>query len=295
DTGVNYDHEDLRNKIWLNRGELPVPEGPCCAPPAGDPHDCNADGVFNVRDYACDARVSDSNGDGALDRGDLRVFVDGVDNDHNGYVDDLSGWDADDDDGDEFDQRYFGHGTGRAGILAPDTDNALGVAGVCPRCPMMNVRIDDTYICSSDGVAKGAIYAIDNGARVISMSLGCLTSSRLLRGAFDYATRRNVLAVDAAANEFSFHHNVPAILDDVMTIGAVAPNDRSHTTTWLQKASFANYGAHLDVVAPTDVPGAGQGLRNGNPDNANYSDNASGTSSATPEAAGVAALVFSRA
>src|SRR5262249_43824106 len=155
DTGVNYDHEDLRNKIWLNRGELPVPEGPCCAPPPGDPHDCNADGVFNVRDYACDARVSDSNGDGALDRGDLRVFVDGIDNDHNGYVDDLSGWDADDDDGDEFDQRYFGHGTGRAGILAPETNNGLGVAGVCPRCPMMNVRIDDTYVCSSDGVAKG--------------------------------------------------------------------------------------------------------------------------------------------
>src|SRR5262249_47821614 len=122
-----------------------------------------------------------------------------------------------------------------------------------------------------------------------------LTSSRLLRGAFDYATRRNVLAVDAAANEFSFHHNVPAILDDVMTIGAVTADDRAHTTTWLQKASFANYGAHLDVVAPTDVPGAGQGLRNGNPDNANYSDSATGTSSATPQAAGVAALVFSRA
>ena len=53
DTGVNYDHEDLRNQIWLNRGELPAPAGACSAP-AGDPHDCNNDGVFNILDYASD-------------------------------------------------------------------------------------------------------------------------------------------------------------------------------------------------------------------------------------------------
>src|SRR2546422_290455 len=187
----------------------------------------------------------------------IAILDSGVDYDHddgNGYVDDLSGWDADDDDGDEFDHRFYGHGTGRAGIAAAEADNGRGVAGVCPDCPLMSVRIEDTFVCTSEGVAKGALYAIDNGAQVISMSLGCLTSSRLLRGAFDYATRHNVLAVNASANEFSFHHNVPAILDDVMTIGAVTADNRSSTRTWLQKASFANYGAHLDVVAPTDVP-----------------------------------------
>src|SRR5206468_10538599 len=104
-------------------------------------YDLNGDGVFNVLDYAADPRVTDLNGDGAVDRGDLRVFADGMDNDGDGYVDDLSGWDANDNDGDEFDHRYFGHGTGRAGIVAPETDNALGAAGVCPRCPLMNVRI----------------------------------------------------------------------------------------------------------------------------------------------------------
>src|SRR5262249_6837847 len=175
DTGVNYDHEDLRNKIWLNRGELPVPEGPCCAPPPGDPHDCNADGVFNVRDYACDARVSDSNGDGALDRGDLRVFVDGIDQDGNGYVDDLSGWDADDDDGDEYDHRYFGHGTGRAGIVGPATDNGKGVAGGCPAGPPMSVRADGTSGGSTHGLVKGVLGAGDGqregrGGRVPGLS-----------------------------------------------------------------------------------------------------------------------------
>ncbi|TMA38134.1 MAG: hypothetical protein E6J79_07935 [Deltaproteobacteria bacterium] len=295
DSGVDYDHEDLRDKIWLNRGELPPPAGPCCTAPIEDPWDCNADGVFNVQDYACDARVSDTNGSGALDRGDLRVFANHLDDDGNGYVDDLSGWDADDDDGDEFDHRFYGHGTGRAGIAAAAADNGRGIAGVCPDCPLMNVRIEDTFVCTSEGVAKGALYAVDNGAQVISMSLGCLTSSRLLRGAFDYATRHNVLAVNASANEFSFHHNVPAVLDDVMTIGAVTADSRSSTRTWLQKASFANYGAHLDVVAPTDVPSTEMGRNGPEPDHANYSTTASGTSSSTPHAAGVAGLVFARA
>ena len=296
DSGVDYDHEDLRRKIWLNRGELPVPSGPCCHAPAADPWDCNNDGVFNVVDYSCDARVTDFNGDGAVDRGDLRVFADGVDNDGDGYVDDLSGWDANDNDGDEFDHRYFGHGTGRAGIVAPETDNTLGVAGVCPRCPLMNVRIDNTFVCSSEGVARGAIFAVDHGARVINMSLGCTTASRMLRGAFDYATRKNVLAVNAMANEFSFHHNFMAVFDDVMGIGAVTPNSRNGTTTWLQKANFSNYGAHMDVLGPTDVPGASMGLlSSGLPDHAHYDNTASGTSSSTPHAAGVAALIFSRA
>src|SRR5262245_29997903 len=161
----------------------------------------------------------------------------------------------------------------------------------------MNVRVDDTFVCSSDGLAKGVMYAVDNGARVLNMSLGALSASTMLRGAFDYATRKNVLAVNASANEFSFHHNFASVFDDVMTIGGVVPNDRSNTRTWLQKANFANYGAHLDVVAPTDVPSAEQGgrLGNGDPQVNGYSTSASGTSSSTPQAAGVAGLVFSRA
>ena len=294
DSGVDYDHEDLRDKIWLNRGELPIPAG-ACAPPPGDPHDCNGDGVFNVEDYATDPSVTDTNGSGDVDRGDLAVFADGADDDGNGYIDDLSGFDTDDDDGDEFDHRFFGHGTGRAGIAAPETDNALGVAGVCPRCPLMNVRIDDTFVASSDGIAKGAIFAIDSGAKVINMSLGGQTASRMSRGAFDYATTKDVLAVNASANEFSFHQNFQAVFDDVVTIGGITPDNRTLTNTWLQKANFSNYGAHLELVAPTVMPGADMGLSGALPNHASYGEKASGTSSSAPHAAGVAALVWSRA
>src|SRR5207247_8083902 len=134
-------------------------------------------------------------------------------------------------------------------------------------------------------VAKGAIYAVDAGASVINMSLGCTTASRLSRGAFDYATSHNVLAVNASANEFSYHQNFQSIFDDVMTIGAIVPDNRNLTTTWKQKASFANYGAHLDVVAPSDVPGADMGLYGGKPHYARSGDQVTGELSSPEHAA----------
>src|SRR5207253_4034929 len=155
--------------------------------------------------------------------------------------------------------------------------------------------IDYTYVCSSAGVAKGASFAVDHGARVINMSLGCTTASRMLRGAFEYARRNNVLAFDAMANEFSFHQNVPAIFHHVVGVGAVTANSRNGTTTWLQKANFSNFGAHVQLVGPTDMPGASMALSGALANHSAYSTIQSGTSSSTPHAVGVAALVFSRA
>src|SRR5207237_8194902 len=101
-------------------------------------------------------------------------------------------------------------------------------------------------------------------------------------------------AVTVMSNDFSFHDNVMAVFDDVMGIGAVTPNSRNGTTTWLQKANFSNYGAHMDVLGPTDVPGASMGLlSSGLPDHAHYDHTASRTSSSTPHAAGVAPALFS--
>ena len=232
----------------------------------------------------------------AKTRGDLRPFENGVDDDGNGFIDDISGWDARDGDGDEYRTTGDGHGTGRNGIIGAEGDNGTGIVGVCPECTLANVRVDATFVTRTEGPAIGALWAADQGHEVINMALGATTASSMARAAFDYFTRKNGLALNASANEFSFHQNFQTVFDDVMAIGAVAPDFDEFqgspsplpTTTYLRKANFSNYGAHLDVVTPTDTPTTGGGNTGG------YGDS-SGTSSAVPHAAGVAGLVFSRA
>src|SRR4029450_12240526 len=80
-----------------------------------------------------------------------------------------------------------------------------------------------------------------------------------------------------------------------MTRGGIPPDNRTVTNTWLQKANFSNWGAHLEVVAPTVMPSAEMGHSGALPNHAAYSEKASGTSSSAPHVAGVAGLVWSRA
>lgn len=315
DTGVNYDHVDLRNQIWLNRGELPRPAGPDCAAPASDPYDCNNDGVFNVRDYQGDARITDTLLPGTLSRSDLRVFEDGVDGDGNGYVDDISGFDFDDVDGDEYDHRDFGHGTGRNGFIAAEPNNGQGIAGICPNCRIANARIEDTFVVvRSETTANAAIWAADHGFELINMALGHVGASSMSRKAFEYAYSRNVLPMSAIANEFHFHHGYVGLYDEVMAIGAItyagattagiAPNNGQPTqapSTYLRKANYSNYGAHLQLVAPSESltthhAKGGSSVPSGCTSAANncFGDS-SGTSSAVPHAVGVGALVYSQA
>lgn len=321
DSGVNYDHQDLRNKIWLNCGELPAPNN-AGATAAGSSPDClnaalvydlNGDGIVNIEDYQNDSRVSlpliSPLGANKIAVTDIRkAFADGIDNEGNGFPDDLSGWDADDANGDEYSATRDGHGTGRNGFIAAQTNNSAGIAGICPECRLANVRVDDTFVTRSEGTGIGAIWAADHGHEVINMALGATSASTFTRAAFDYAWQHNVLAVSATANEFSFHQNFQTVFDDVLGIGGVVPDndlvancppgspqpqctDTQYAaspapTTYLRKANFSNFGAHIDVVAPSDSPTTGFGTTS-------YGDS-SGTSSSVPHASGVAALIFSR-
>lgn len=316
DSGVRYDHEDLRNKMWLNRGELPAPAG-CAAPNPADAYDCNNDGQFNIEDYQGDARVTSRKvplGASLIAMTDIYLtFANGADEDGNGFTDDITGWDADDADGDPYPATRDGHGTGRNGLIAPQTNNAKGLAGLCPNCQLANVRVDDTFVTRSESTGVGVIWAADQGHELVNMALGATSASTFTRAAFDYAYKHNVLALNATANEFSFHQNFATVFDDVMGIGAVVPDNdfppnpcgeapdaeqerqcidgfnaaAPAPTTYLRKANFSNYGAHMDVVTPSDAPTTG-----GSP--SSYGDS-SGTSSAVPHAVGVAGLVWSRA
>src|SRR5205085_5447246 len=110
------DTPELVHKFFLNRGELPVPGGTAKGG-ALQAYDVNHDGVFNVQDYANDPRVHDFPDDENtfVDPGDLiRIFSDGVDDDGNGYTDDISGWDFYEGDNDAADDVTYGHGSGES-------------------------------------------------------------------------------------------------------------------------------------------------------------------------------------
>ncbi len=226
-----------------------------------------------------------------MTRGDLRPFENGVDDDGNGFIDDISGWDARDGDGDEYRTNGDAHGTGRNGFIGAQTNNGVGIAGVCPECSLANVRVDHTFVPRTEGPGIGALWAADQGHEVINMALGATSASSMTRAAFDYFTRKNGLALNVSANEFHFHHGFQAMFDDVLVVGAVAPDNTTSTTTYLRKANFSNYGAHLEVVTPT----AALTTTFDTTTNTETYGNSGGTSSAVPHAAGVAGLVYSRA
>ncbi|HEY3801517.1 MAG TPA: FG-GAP-like repeat-containing protein [Kofleriaceae bacterium] len=266
DSGIEWDQPDLVTKFYLNRGELPPPMG-CGSAAGSDAYDVNGDGVFNILDYTtargaaqptpdtiCDPRVSDKNGNGLLDPEDLiMIFSDGVDTDGNGYIDDISGWDAYYDDNDPNDDTKYGHGTGEAKDSSAQGNNAIDDIGVCPNCTVMMVRAGDSFICDGNQFAAGVYYAIDEGAAIIQNAQGCVDTSPLARTAIDYAVAQGVPVVTSAADEDSFHHNVPGTYNHTIYVHANTygpQTDINTAETFLAYNNCTNYGAQLLLSTP---------------------------------------------
>ena len=154
DSGIYWEHDDLRNKMYLHRSELPLPQFEDGTEAAD--YDLNEDGLFNVQDYAEDPRVfmtaGNDRGDGVLDPSDLiYTFSDGVDDDGNGYIDDISGWDFFERDNDAFHTYYEGfgdHGSGVAREAAAEGENG-GHIGTCPNCSIVPLRVGETFLTDS--------------------------------------------------------------------------------------------------------------------------------------------------
>jgi len=173
-----------------------------------------------------------------------------------------------------------GHGTHVAGIAAAQTNNGLGVAGMGYESRLLNVKVlGDTGQGYMSWVAKGIIWAADNGANVISMSLGTTSPSSAVQDAINYAWNKGVVVVAAAGNNGSSTPFYPAYYSNCISVAATDSADRL--------ASFSNRGDWVDVAAPgVSIYST---TRNGN---YGYM---SGTSMAAPHAAGLAALIFSAA
>ena len=197
----------------------------------------------------------DLNRNGRLDSLDLN----GIDDDGNGYVDDVIGWDFTDaprfadhgdyltPDNDPMDEFFSGHGTPVAGLIAAVPNNGLGIAGVAPAARIMILRAGTAsgYL-EEDDVAEAILYAVDNGCRIVNLSFGDVAYSYLLRDVIRYGAQNGVLFVAAAGNNGSTVPQYPAAYDETISVGATNEDNA--------RASFSSYGAKLDLVAP------GQGL-----------------------------------
>jgi len=268
DSGIRWGSPDLVNKFYLNAGELPVPEAACGVAPAGhDPHDANGDGIFNIQDYArpapndpthlpvtpCDSRVHDTNGNGFIDPQDLiNIFSDHVDDDHNGYVDDISGWDMFEDDNDPNDDTDFGHGTGESHDSSAEGNNQRDSLGVCPECTVMMIRTGDSFVVDTADFAMAVLYAVDRGANVVQEALGSVDNSSLAQAAINYAYAENVTVIASAADEDSFHQNYPGSNQHTVYVHAIRYDSSSWqtATTYLNFNNCTNYGGQLVLSTP---------------------------------------------
>ncbi|EGJ32909.1 subtilisin-like serine protease, partial [Moorena producens 3L] len=233
DTGIDYDHEDLRDNMWKNPGE-----------------------------------IADN----------------GIDDDGNGYIDDVYGWDFVNEDNDPFDGHS--HGTHVAGTVGARGNNGTGVAGVSWRTQLMALKFLSDFGSGYTSDAIEAVeYAVNNGAHLTNNSWGGGSFSQALKDAISEAHQANQLFVAAAGNSRSNNDTRPMYpasydVDNIISVAATDHND--------ELAYFSSYG-----LTTVDLGAPGVSVLSSIPNNGYSSFN--GTSMASPHVAGAIALTWSQA
>jgi len=200
--------------------------------------------VVAVVDTGCEPRHPDLAK--SLWTNDGEIAGNGVDDDENGFVDDVHGWDFVDDDETPApvgsDEAVW-HGTHVGGTIAAGWGNRVGIAGLAPGARLICLRAMGNGTGRSDQVADAIDYAVENGARIVNMSLGG-SYSRVIDEAIGRARAAGVLVVAAAGNSGSWGATFPASSDQSNVVGVGATDSRGVL------ASFSNRGPGVTVTAP---------------------------------------------
>jgi len=250
DTGIDYTHPELKDNLWVNAGE------------SGPWNPAVASGEVVCRDKSCN----------------------GIDDDGNGFVDDVIGWDFVNDVALPYDTH--GHGSHISGIIAASAANGIGLSGVCPRVRIMALKYYDSSGAGFNNLqntVKAFQYANKMGAKIINYSGGGAEAAAAERMALEDSRSRGILVVAAAGNDGRSNDLIPYYpasypLDNIISVASINRQD--------QLLPSSNFGKLVHVAAPglsilSTLPGGRYGMM-------------SGTSQATAFVTGAAALMASQ-
>lgn len=293
DSGINLKHPDIVNKqgpttwghtnLWINQEEIPTALFPIID--SNSDHQVDSQELIN---YFLTNNL-DVDGNSTINYIDIispgSPILNGNDDNSppNGYKDDIFGVNLVSEPADANIHDTLGHGTFVAGIIgAAVSDNNIGIASICWSCKIMSIKVVNDAGDSYDLDIVAAIhYAVDNGAKVINLSLGGEGYSQILQDAVDYAWDNGVLVVSAAGNnndDASKYY--PSGCTRALSIGSIDYDDN--------KSYFSNHGKRIDITSYGQII-----LTTGSDTMFASYQLVSGTSMSTPQVSGLAGLIFS--
>ena len=271
DTGLDFNHPEFDGQIYINSLE-----------------DINNNGKLDPW-----PNTEQKNG----------VFGDfnDIDEDGNGYIDDVSGFDFVDQPRSPFGGDYLfedpnpaddnGHGTAIAGIIGAKADNQFGGAGVAPNCTMVPIRaFSANGSGDDDDVARAIVYAADNGIKILNFSFGDIYPSLIMHEAIKYAYAKDVVMIASAGNGTGDELHYPSGFNEVISISASAA-DLSNGREFLWPLS--SYGLTVDLCAPGSRIFTTTILDTASSGKITQYITTQGTSTSAPMVAGTVGLLFS--
>ncbi len=292
DSGINLKHPDIVNKqgttwghsnIWINQEEIPT----TLFPTIDTNSDNQVDNKELIQYFVANNLDVDANGTinyiDIISPGSPIINNNDDNSPPNGYKDDIFGVNLVTDPPTADIQDTLGHGTAVAGIIgAAVSNNNIGIAGICWSCKIMPIKVfNDLGNAYDSDIVEAIYYAVDNGARVINLSLGGEGYSQVLQDAIDYAWNNGVLVVAAAGNGNDDASNYyPSGCARALSIGSIDYNDN--------RSYFSNKGKRIDITSYGQII-----LTTLSDANLMMYTIFSGTSISTPHVSGLAGLIFS--